>query len=92
MSDPEVVRASRDFVRVIVRRPHAYFYIQELGADQGGISGATAAGVVMGDGTRAHIPGAYFMDAEGALLGATGLAGANAKADLLAMMRELSTP
>ena len=79
-------------MRVIVRRPHAYFFIKQVGTDRGGISGATPAGVVMADGTRAHIPGAYFMDATGELVGSTGLAGASAKEELLAMMKEMSAP
>jgi len=80
-----VVRASVDFVRVIVRRPHAYFFIEDLFEDRGGIRSATPAGCRLADGSTAPLPGLYFLDADGGHLRSVALQGADAQAVLEAM-------
>lgn len=66
MNDPEVVRAADNFVRVIVRRPHAYLFIGNLFEDRGGIKSATPGGCTLADGSTAPLPGIYVLDSDGA--------------------------
>lgn len=64
-----MVRAADSYVRVIVRRPHAYFLIDELFEGRGGIRGSTPAGCLLADGTTAPLPGIYVLDADGRVEG-----------------------
>jgi len=84
------VAAAEPFVRIIVRRPHAYFFLDDLYADRGGIRSATPEGATVGDGATAPLPGIYVLDAEGRLLGSVALAGAGARDALVAALRVLS--
>ena len=71
MNDPAVVRETEKYVRVIIRRPHAYWFLNETFADEGGIASATPAGCVTGDGTELPLPGLYVVDSEGNFVAAT---------------------
>lgn len=71
MNDPEVVRATDEYVRVIVRRPHAYFFLNEIFAAEGGIASATPAGCLTADGTELPLPGLYVVDSEGEFVATT---------------------
>lgn len=52
-------------MRVIVRRPHAYFFIADLFEDRGGIKSATPGGCTLADGSTAPLPGIYVLDSDG---------------------------
>ena len=52
-------------MRVIIRRPHAYFFIDETFKEQGGIRSVTPAGCQLADGSLAPLPGIYFLDEDG---------------------------
>jgi hypothetical protein len=60
-----VVRAAEDYVRIIVRRPHAYFFITDLFNNRGGIKTATPQGTTLTDGSSAPLPGIYVLDSAG---------------------------
>jgi hypothetical protein len=60
-------------VRVIVRRPHAYFFIEDTFEDRGGIGSATPQGCQLADGSFAPLPGIYFLDEDGKHVTNTGL-------------------
>ena len=80
------MRAADGYVRVIVRRPHAYFFLQDLFEDRGGMRSATPAGCTLADGTTAPLPGIYFLDAEGGFLESVALASANARDEILDLL------
>ena len=71
MNDPAVVRATEAYVRVIIRRPHAYSFLNETFADEGGVASSTPAGCVTGKGTELPLPGLYVVDSEGRFMVAT---------------------
>lgn len=48
MNDPEVVKASQEFVRVIVRRPHAYSFRAERGGEIPGVAFLDGEGNLVG--------------------------------------------
>lgn len=54
-----------DYVRIIIRRPHAYSFLNETFVDEGGIATATPAGCVTANGTELPLPGLYIVDSEG---------------------------
>lgn len=58
-------------MRVIIRRPHAYWFLSETFADEGGIASATPAGCLTADGTELPLPGLYVVDSEGNFVAAT---------------------
>ena len=58
-------------MRVIIRRPHAYSFLNETFAEEGGIASATPAGCVTGNGTELPLPGLYVVDSEGRFIAAT---------------------
>ena len=60
-----MVRAADDYVRIIVRRPHAYFFIGDIFEDRGGIQSATPQGCSLADGSAAPLPGVYVLSPEG---------------------------
>jgi len=60
-----VVAASDAYVRVLIRRPHAYFFLNDLFEDQGGVKSATPEGCTLADGTNVPLPGIYVLDADG---------------------------
>ena len=80
------MQASNDFVRIIVRRPHAYTFIEETFKERGGVRSATPAGCTLADGSTAPLPGVYFLDADGKLIDSAPLADSSAE-DLLAVMK-----
>lgn len=55
-------------MRLIIRRPHAYFFIGDLFEDRGGIKSATPAGCTLADGSIAPLPGIYLLDADGSFV------------------------
>ena len=57
-------------MRVIIRRPHAYFFLNETFADEGGIASANPAGCVTEHGTELPLPGLYVLDSEGRFVAA----------------------
>lgn len=71
MNDPAVIRAAGDYVRIIIRRPHAYGFLNETFADEGGVASATPAGCVTGSGTQLPLPGLYVIDSEGGVVATT---------------------
>ena len=75
-----------DCVRVLVRRPHAYWFVDEHTGDRGGVVGATPAGITLGDGTTAPIPGLYLLSAQGELLGNSELVSPTARMSVLALL------
>lgn len=52
---------------MIIRRPHAYFLIDRLFEEQGGIRTGTPAGCLLENGSIAPLPGVYVLDADGKL-------------------------
>lgn len=77
------MRAADEYVRVIIRRPHAYFFLQDTFEERGGIRSATPAGCVLADGTTAPLPGIYLLDEDGEFLESVALAGATGGKALL---------
>lgn len=78
-----MVRAADPFVRVLVRRPHAYFFLGEyLAPDGSGMSGAVD-GVTLDGGRRLPIPGVYVLDAAGEPLASVSLLAAEGRERLL---------
>ena len=77
------MRAADEYVRVIIRRPHAYFFLQDTFEERGGIRSATPAGCVLANGTTAPLPGIYLLDEDGGFLESVALAGATGGKDLL---------
>ena len=71
---------------MIVRRPHAYFFLKDKFETQGTLQGTTI-GVTFGDGTTAPLPGIYLMNAEGVVETTVAIASGNAKKDLLKALR-----
>ncbi len=80
------MRAADGYVRIIVRRPHAYFFLADLFEDRGGMRSATLAGSTLADGTTAPLPGIYLLDAEGGFLESVALASANARDEMLDLL------
>ena len=78
-----MVAAADEYVRVIIRRPHAYFFLADTFADRGGISSGSPAGCVLADGTTAPLPGIYLLDADGGFLASVALMSASAGDDLV---------
>lgn len=74
-------------MRILIRRPHAYFFIDESFAQQGGISGASPAGCELANGTIAPLPGVYFLNESGTVLDRVPLAVPTAVDSLLGAMR-----
>jgi hypothetical protein len=71
LHDPAVVRATKDYVRVIIRRPNAYIFLNQTFEQEGGVVSATPAGCVTEDGTVLPLPGLYVLDSEGQPLATT---------------------
>ena len=70
-------------MRVIIRRPHAYFFLDAQFEDQGGVVTGTPQGCVLGDGTPVPIPGVYVLSADGDVEASVALAGKDARKELL---------
>ena len=70
-------------MRILIRRPHAYFFLGEQFKEEGGVASSNPLGCVLADGSQAPIPGIYLLDAEGAVTARVSLLGANARKDLL---------
>ncbi len=70
-------------MRVLIRRPHAYFFLDAQFEDQGGVATGTPQGCVLGDGTPVPIPGIYILSSEGATEASVALAASNARKKLL---------
>jgi len=90
--DPRVIAGSQDFVRIIIRRPHAYWFLMDLGGgddDSRSIS-ATPAGVIIDGGDLLPIPSFYFLDADKNVLGNVALADDGALDRSLELMAELA--
>ena len=84
MNDPDVVRAADAYVRLIIRRPHAYFFIGDVFKDRGGIQSATPSGSTLGDGSSAPLPGIYVLNPDGSVEASSDIS----KADLLKILTE----
>ena len=72
---------------MIVRRPHAYFFLKDKFETQGSLQGTTT-GVTFGDGTVAPLPGIYLMNTEGVVENQVAIASGDAKEDLLKALRQ----
>ena len=83
MNDPAVVSATDDYVRIIIRRPHAYWFLNETFAEEGGIASATPAGCVTQDGTVLPLPGLFVVDSEGIFLASTTIHSVEEVVDML---------
>ena len=82
------MKASDDYVRILIRRPHAYFFLGELFQDVGGVKTGTLAGCVLGDGSTAPLPGLYALNPNGGLVAHAPLAaGSDGASDLLELLR-----
>ena len=77
-----MVLATDDYVRIIVRRPHAYFFIGDLFKERGVIQIATPAGTTLADGSSAPLPGVYVLNADGGYVASSEIS----KPDLLEML------
>ena len=64
-----MIALAEDYVRVLIRRPHAYWFVDEHTKERGGVVGATPSGITLGDGSTAPVPGLYTLSEDGALLG-----------------------
>lgn len=71
-------------MRCIVRRPHAYAFLEETFADEGGIASATPAGCRTPKGRTLPLPGFYVLEADGRWLGACAL---RSKEELVEFLR-----
>ncbi len=78
-------------MRVIVRRPHAYSFLNETFAEEGGITSATPAGCVTGNGTQLPLPGLYVVDSEGAFVATTTIGSVAEVLEMLKNPEALST-
>jgi hypothetical protein len=77
-------------VRIIIRRPHAYWFLSELGREQEPMSvSATPAGVVIDGGNLLPIPSFFFIDPDQNVLGNIALAQPDALPKTLALMANL---
>ena len=81
-----MVQAADDYVRVIIRRPHAYFFLGDLFRDRGGLKGATPSGSTLGDGSAAPLPGVYVLDSQGKFEASTGLTGSADRDELVRIL------
>ena len=90
VDDPQIVEGSRDFVRIIIRRPHAYWFLFELdGEEEPRNVSATPDGVVINDGDLLPIPSFFFIDTDHNVLGNVGLAQSDALGKTLGLMKDL---
>ena len=90
VDDPQIVEGSQDFVRIIIRRPHAYWFLSELGREQEPMSvSATPAGVVIDGGNLLPIPSFFFIDPDQNVLGNIALAQPDALPKTLELMANL---
>lgn len=81
------MKASDAYVRIIIRRPHAYFFLGELFKDVGGVKTGTPAGCVLGDGSTAPLPGLYVLNPDGDFDAHAPLAaGSDGASDLLELL------
>lgn len=67
------MEAAQDWVRILIRRPHAYSFLDQTYAAEGGIASAAPAGCVTANGTELPLPGLYLLDESGTPLGALGI-------------------
>lgn len=79
-----MVRETEGYVRIIIRRPHAYWFLNQTFADEGGIASATPAGCVTGDGTELPLPGLYVVDDGGNFVAATAIHDVDEVVEMLA--------
>ncbi len=90
LNDPEVIKAAEDYIRVIIRRPHAYFFVEDQfrkqGKDTESVVGSPS-GMTLPDGTSAPIPGAYILNADGVAEASAPLLGTGVKDKLLSALR-----
>ena len=70
-------------MRVLIRRPHAYWFLNKTFAGQGGLASATPTGGVSADGTSMPIPGLYLLDPDGGFLDATSIQSVDEVLELL---------
>ncbi len=94
VDDPLVVEGAQGFVTVIIRRPHAYWFLEKIAGlnRQTDTIIATPRGLELPKGGTLPIPGIYFLDADQAVLGEVALAEPGARRKLLELMEDLSTP
>ena len=83
-----MVRAADVYVCLIIRRPHAYFFIGDIFEDRGGIKSATPKGCSLADGSTAPLPGVYVLDSDGSFEASSAIS----KAELLKMLGAGSPP
>ena len=60
-----MIRAADDYVRIIIRRPHAYIFLRELYANRRGVKFDTPQGGTLADGIVVPLPGIYVLNADG---------------------------
>ncbi len=94
LGDAEIVMGSEPFVRIIIRRPHAYWFLEDIGgADKATDSVlATPRGLTISGGELLPIPGIFFIDPDRAVLGRVALTDADARDRLLEIMEQLGSP
>lgn len=59
-----MVRAADDYIRVLIRRPHAYFFLEDVFPELVSLGRATPKGFVRTDGTVAPLPGVYLFNSD----------------------------
>jgi len=93
VDDPRVVEGSRDFVSIIIRRPHAYWFLQDIGSN-GRMSlsvRGTPDGLYINDDDLLPIPSLFFLDADRTVLGNVALAEPAARDKVLDHMEKLAS-
>ena len=91
MNDPDVLRTTAEYVCVIIRRPHAYHFLGETFASEGGITSSTPAGSLTAEGTLLPLPGLYILDSEGSFIAASPIHNVDEVLELLEDPESLGT-
>ena len=91
--DRRVIEGSQGFVSIIIRRPHAYWFLTDLGGGEQAARNinATPAGVVIDGGDLLPIPSLFFLDADKNVLGRVALTDDGARDKTLDLMAKLGS-
>ena len=91
LTDPAIAKLSGEFVRLIIRRPNAYWFLEELtGTSNEQSVLALPEGLKIGDREILPIPGVYFLDPNREVRGTIALLESGAQRALEETMRRLS--
>lgn len=56
------MEAAGDYVRLLIRRPHAYWFLEATYGESGGLGTAEPSGARTGSGERLPLPGLYVLE------------------------------